>query len=590
MDEGKFAADFINANITKIFDYAKSAYGKLDETLKIKLKTAYTDYLHRTREKYSKSKSFFIRSQPIDLYEYYVPTGIACDSIKISKPDIENCLKISNKIVISGTGGSGKTVLMKHFFLNCIDTNSYTPILIELRDINQEETNLRKFIRDTLDDYGFVTSGDFIEKAMKAGHFCFFLDGFDEVSHAHRKKLISQIKSLGNKYKKCPIIISTRPDDTLNGIDEFVIFTVLPLDLNSATSLISKLPYDNEVKEKFTHDLRNGLFFQHSSFLSNPLLLSIMLLTYGENARIPTKLSLFYNQAYEALFQRHDANKGGFSRSRLTDLDIQDFSKVFSLFCLQTYDKRLFKMSRSECLNFIDKSREKLDKNFNSENYLTDLLSAACLMIEDGLEVAFSHRSFQEYFVAVYISSASPEVQKNLINRYLKNIRSDNVLNLILEINPELVERELIIPQLEGLFESLNVKNKVGITHAAKFFTSTYSKILVEPDELRAEYKQPIPGYEAIVKMIILHTDSYSFPPDEYFDKQIKDIYATYGNGEDIIVYSTKSMTHKTPILNDLLSSEGNFSRNYLQAAFNSYKQLKNKHQNLSESIDKLLE
>jgi predicted NACHT family NTPase len=199
-----------------------------------------------------------------------------------------------------------------------------------------------------------------------------------------------------------------------------------------------------------------------------------MLLTYNENAKIPAKLSVFYNQAYEALFQRHDANKGGFERVRKTTLDIQDFSRVFSFFCLQSYEKRLFKMSRIECLDLIEKTKTWLEKDFNVEGYLTDLLSAACLMIEDGLEIAFSHRSFQEYFVAIYISTASPVIQKELISRYWRNLRADNVINLLLEIDPELIERELFIPVLHELFKKLGVNKKVGITHTAKYLKTCF--------------------------------------------------------------------------------------------------------------------
>ncbi len=418
MDEGKFVADFVAHNIGKIFEIGKKVYGTLDEVVQINLRTAYTDYLTKTREKYSKSKSFFIRNQSVDLYSYYVPIGIACGNKKIPTPSFDNCIEFSNRIVITGTGGSGKTVLIKHLFLDCIRDKRYTPVLIELRDLNTQAQSLNKFIINTLDTYGFNISGDYVNKAKKAGHFCFFLDGYDEVNHSLRKNLIKQIGSLSNKHPNCPIIISSRPDDVFNGIDQFSIFNALPLNLDAAKNLINKLPFDEVVKAKFTTDLTGGMFEKHESFLSNPLLLSIMLLTYGENAEIPSKLSIFYNQAYEALFQRHDANKGGYSRNRLTELDIQDFSRVFALFSLQTYEKRLFKMPRIDCLNYIEKSRDNLHKKFNIEDYLSDLLSAACLLLEDGLEIAFSHRSFQEYFVALHISTAQPEIQNKLINRY----------------------------------------------------------------------------------------------------------------------------------------------------------------------------
>ncbi|MCD4667047.1 MAG: hypothetical protein K8R44_00340, partial [Sulfurimonas sp.] len=62
MDEGKFVADFIAKNIENIWSIGKKTFHSFDETVQIKLKIAYTTYLNTTRDKYSKSKSFFIRN------------------------------------------------------------------------------------------------------------------------------------------------------------------------------------------------------------------------------------------------------------------------------------------------------------------------------------------------------------------------------------------------------------------------------------------------------------------------------------------------------------------------------------------------
>lgn len=396
MDEAKFAAEFFSANFTKISEIAKKAYGKIDQRVRLDLKVAYSEYLYNVYKRYSKSKSFFIRSQSVDLYDYYVPVGIANEAVDVKEPSFSEVLSISNRLVIHGTGGCGKTVLMKHLFLDCILNRRYAPILIELRDFNDAEGGLDDLIFSSLKFHGFYAEENFIEKAKEEGHFAFFLDGFDEVDHQHRSRLVGQINKLQSSYLRCPVFISSRPDETFEGYDEFDSFKVMPLSLDGAKSLIEKLPYDNDVKQKFVSDLDGGLFNTHRSFLSNPLLLSIMLLTYGENAEIPSKTSIFYQQAYEVLFQRHDAHKKGFRRKKLTGLDILDFSRVFSLFALQTYERRLFKMPRTDCLGFIEKSRDSLHKDFASEDYLNDCLSAACLLVEDGLDIAFSHRSFQE--------------------------------------------------------------------------------------------------------------------------------------------------------------------------------------------------
>lgn len=582
-------AAFITKNFEKIITLAKGSYSSLDESVNIGLRTAYTDYLTNTSQKYSKSKSFFLRDQPTDLYDYYVPIGIRCGRSQLPEPSLMSCLAISNRIIISGTGGSGKSVLMKHLFLDCIDSDDYAPVMLELRDLNEDDKDLDTFINDTLSSFNFNTTGLYIQKAKKSGHFCFFLDGLDEVDHSKRKQLLKEIKQLSRKYQGCPIFISSRPDENFEGLDDFSKFTIQPLDLPAASTLVEKLPFDPEIKTKFIKELHSRLFQRHRSFLSNPLLLSIMLLTYGENAEIPTKLSIFYNQAYEALFRRHDSYKGGYTRSRLTTLDSQDFSRTFALFSLQSYEKREFKMPRSTCLSYLDKCRKINGKDFTSENYLQDLLSAVCLLTEDGLEVAFSHRSFQEYFVALYISTEAPEIQAKLIKRYSANIKSDKVISLLYEINPDLVERTLVLPELEKLFVALKVKNNVGVTHSAKYLKLTFSSITISQGRCSAIGRNGVITND-IADLVATDVGGYTYPESDYFlqvDEERAQKYCPLDTGAR--TFQTSKMTYRTPLLKDIIVGEGRFSLKFLRCVFLAYKKMKAKHSNRLESLDTLL-
>lgn len=594
MDEGKFVADFIAANIEKIVLIGKKAYGKFDASVQTTLKVAYTDYLNASRLKHSKSKSFFIRNQPVELYSYYVPSGIACGEKLISKPSFLECTEFSNRVVISGTGGSGKSILMKHLFLDCIQDKRYTPILIELRDLNNYENSLHEYISENLTNFGFKANDEYLKKANQAGHFCYFFDGFDELTPKLRNKTIQYISVIVKKYTNCPVFISSRPDDVLNGLDDFSTFQMQPLLLHEAIELVQKLPFDEAIKEKFCINLSNGLFQKHTSFLSNPLLLSIMLLTYGENAEIPSKLSIFYNQAYEALFRRHDAYKGGYSRERRTDLDIQDFSRVFSLFCLQTYQKRLFKMSRLTCIEIIEKSLKQLNINANPNDYLSDLLSAACLMIEDGLEIAFSHRSFQEYFVALQISNSSPEIQIKLIDMFWLNLVSDNVMNLLREINPDLFERALLLPKLEDFFNELKVKKNIGITHFLRYIKLTFACIeYTHHDEggisfVFVDDESVLRICQNKLRWIAAYDyGKFKVPTTEEISKKNDYMFNKYFREDNM--YLTETLSIRSPIVVDLNKSNSWHSVANLSAAYGAYKALKSKHTNLAHSFNQLL-
>ena len=387
-----------------------------------------------------------------------MPIGLSGWRIDIDEPDFRKCIDQSKFFALKGSGGCGKSILMKHLFITCLSDSRYVPILVELRDLNDKINSLEDLILEILDKFDFDIKKDYYIKAKEHGHFCFLLDGYDEVISSKRPDLIADIKTLADKYPKCPIVISSRPDDIFDGLNQFSIYNLKPLSKESRINLIDKLPYDEKIKINFINEIKSNINDKHESFLSNPLLISIMLLTYGEYTEIPHKSSIFYELAYEVLFQRHDGNKGGFSRERKTDLDIKEFAKVFSIFSLQTYDGRRFKFTKIQCLEYLENCREILEYNFVTENYLDDAKVAACLLLEDSIEISYTHRSFQEYFVAKFICEASTELQLDLLSRYWKRIRSDNVIGILYEMNNEVIEKNLFIPQFEELFRVLRLK------------------------------------------------------------------------------------------------------------------------------------
>lgn len=482
-DELKSVAEgFFSACMDRLTDGGKQILKNLSDEIQVRLRTGYKAYLEKSYDKYSKAKSFFTQNQAIYLYDYYVPSGVSFNDVNIHALSLSDALEVSSKCIISGTAGSGKSVLLRHLFLDTLKTKKYVPVILELRDFDEADSNLTSFILRTLANYGLDLERDIFQKLLAAEHFAFLLDGYDELSHKHRKKIIRDIKTLCNKGGSSPVILTSRPDEALNELNDFCELSILPLTLEKSIELVDKLQLESEVKQKFIKSLQDNLFKTHRSFLSNPLLLTIMLLTYGDWAEIPSTLSRFYDQAFQALYQRHDANKGAFYRDRKAKLDSQQYSLIFANFALRTYEKRQIKMTRDQCLSHLQDSIEKSALDVSPDDYLEDSLKAVCLLLEDGLDIVFAHRSFQEYFVAKFISQASPELQAQLVERYAKRMGSDNVFQLLFEINAGIVERNLIVPYLNKLFNKLGVSKSITRTAVIKYLKLIFARITIEED------------------------------------------------------------------------------------------------------------
>lgn len=593
IDLNKMAAEFVSQNIERFYNTGKDVLKGAADTARLHLNRSYKDYLECVIERYSKAKSFFIRNEPTSLYDFYVPVGISGKRTKINKASIKTISAVNPFAVITGTGGSGKSMLLRHLLLNAVIQREKVPVFLELRELNQTEHTLTDFIISTLHSNEFTLDEDYIKRALKAGHFALLFDGFDEVALSLRDKIRKQLFQLTKEYDENVIIVSSRPDSELSGWPNFSIFQMDALTLEQALRLIGKLPFDSDLKSKFMKDLPNGLFEKHKSFLSNPLLLSMMLLTYGESADIPNKLSIFYGHAYETLFQRHDALKAGFRREHLTRLDIQDFARVFSAFSIQTYDVRAFDMPRTEALKVLERAKKIVNVPFEAADYLVDVEQAVCLLIEDGLNITFTHRSFQEFFAARFIADAKPDIQRQLIQKYTKNMRVDNVMDLLYEMKPDLVESAYIIPYLQKLGEGIGFKNKIGVTHYARYIKTDYSRARIRDGiVLSIVHATNHRGWRQLVTFTLKHCGHLVGGPGVVYTPPEVSLWEKYveGKPDEEGEYEMKfPASNKSEFWREFGAGNGTLSMAALEYALKAKDALIQKHQSADRSIDEIL-
>ena len=68
--------------------------------------------------------------------------------------------------------------------------------------------------------------------------------------------------------------------DSFVSFSKFSVFDIKPLTKKQALALIDKLEFWDEIaKKSFMEALDNKLYYSHLQFASNPLLLTIMLMT-----------------------------------------------------------------------------------------------------------------------------------------------------------------------------------------------------------------------------------------------------------------------------------------------------------------------
>ena len=91
---------------------------------------AYESYLKYAKSVHEKIKTLLYRHTAKNIYSFYECVGLNKNGNIIDTTDVNNVLEISKKIIITGTGGIGKSVMMKHFFLNILQNTYYIPVLV----------------------------------------------------------------------------------------------------------------------------------------------------------------------------------------------------------------------------------------------------------------------------------------------------------------------------------------------------------------------------------------------------------------------------------------------------------------------------
>lgn len=456
------ATSVIEDSIKFAWDKVKKFFKDLDAKDSIRYRTAYETYLTNTQRKNSKIKTIIYQHIPTDLYSFYECIGVEYNGNIIDTSKITNLFPIGNKIIVTGSGGVGKSILFKHLFLNSIEETPFIPVMLELRGFNncdEKEISLYENIYKTLRDNGFELSQEYFEYSMKEGAYIILFDGYDEVNRDKTDKITKEIKALSEKYNENKFFLSSRPTSEFIGWNDFCEVEALKLSKEQALSLISKLNFDKGVKDKFYEQLKNNLFDRYESFASNPLLLNIMLLTFQKNANIPDRLNDFYEEAFVTLFYRHDATKESYQREIRCGLGCEDFKYIFSYFCFKTYFGGEYEFSEPRLRELLLIAKKKNPRIiFDIDEFLEDLTQSVCMLIKDGLTYRFSHRSFQEYFAACYTCKITDEEQKGLLSAWIKETKSkfinvDSYFKMLYDLQSDKVNRIILLPIVEPLLK-----------------------------------------------------------------------------------------------------------------------------------------
>lgn len=461
----KVAENISERALNAILAFIKSKYGKAS----VATGRAFRAYLRNSEIRYNKVKTLADLSEPRTLEGtdgIYVDVFVEYKNKKIPMTIVDNVMKISNNIVITGSGGTGKSMIMRHLFLNTHHRGEYIPVLVELRKIGdiKEENALFNLIHYCIESFDVKLNQEQFEYSLRSGKYLFLFDGLDEVKEEYRGMAMQLIQKISNKYPDNGYIVSSREEGvSFHELETYTLLKACPLEKNQAIALVKKIGKNEEKIIEFAKLLEGELYDKHIDFASNPLLLTMMYITFIDNNMIPEHLTDFYESAYDALYKRHDANKEGlFNREyKCKKIGEREFKDLFAYFCFQSYFSQQYEFSKEEICVYIKRGIERLNLNSSldkPELFFDDIKDIVCLIVDEGNKYKFAHRSFQTYFAAYYTAThVTDEQQKIFLKKEIdkRHLFSEDFFHILYRLEGERFNINVLEPGVQDVMDKL---------------------------------------------------------------------------------------------------------------------------------------
>lgn len=491
--------------INKYLEPILSSISQIEPTsLPIDFKIQFKKYLKDSLEHYSYAKTLVFGNQQKKLGDLYIPLTLKCSkdsqNILIDKYP-KNLIPKFKKVLISDTGGMGKSTVMKWLFLNAIKQREGIPVFIELRALKNNHTIIDEILKQ-LQPLDKTYDKLLIQKIIAEGNFIFFFDGFDEIGIEHREKVIIDLQDFIRKAGESnSFIITSRPESALLSFADFQEFKIRPLLKVEAFSLIRKLGNNNEKSERLIQKIEEQKLENINEFLENPLLVSLLFKKFEYRESIPFDKKGFYYGVFDALFEGHDITKdGAFIRKKKSLINQTQFHQLLRALGFITLKTFEIEYSKADLITHIHVALKQCpDIQAEVLLFLDDLTSAVPLFLKDGDFYRWQHKSIQEYFASEFICTDSKNEQVSILKSMIKGNNYDklrNVLKMCYEIDYKTFRNNILYPFCK---EFLNYCN------------NSFQKILENPN-IDAKDVRRRQGFQFLInntKWFVINYDFY---------------------------------------------------------------------------------
>lgn len=317
-----------------------------------------------------KVKTIWETEKEVDLFRFYYPAKVILQSGRKAVRSMKD-FGPQKHVLIEGTVGQGKSILLRYLAAQALYDGELIPVFAQLRQL-EDPAQLVPFLCSVLEELGFGNDPELFEFLAQEGKIALCLDGFDEVKDAHRSTLIRQVEHLAAKYDSLTIFITSRPDSDIDKSPFFRVYKLAGLTGHDVSGVIEKLTND----KKFTEEVEKAIAKSQKriqGLLTTPLMVTLLVIAYRADQRIPETLAEFYESLFNTLLLRHDKLKPGFERQRKSGLTDRRLRDAFDAFCFLCRKQQLISVHATEVFPLAKRACELTQVSCDPDSFVADI-------------------------------------------------------------------------------------------------------------------------------------------------------------------------------------------------------------------------
>lgn len=435
-------------------------------------------YVERAVEKFSKIETPFTESEERLLNEVYVCNkltnrqgsfaGRSRGALKvIENVTLDSIREYKNKVILVANGGMGKSMMLRHLFMESIAGHKATgnlPVFVELRQNGFANKSLLEYVIEAVNRFDpAFTEADAV-KLLETGKCKLLLDGIDEIDPSDENDFETALAIFVDRYPNCQYVLASRDCEMLKAATGFAKLYLQPFDEDRAKTLINNLlylPEEENIKKEIMDYLHDAFLTKHTVFATNPMLLTFVVMKYPIIESFYGKQSLFYKEVYTTIISGHDKAKVAYDRFFHSVQDANEFTKVFREFCTLTYIDKVHEFDTFSFEEYFNKLKTKdtieNPHAMTKDTFIHDACATACMMYEQPSKVLYIDQGFQEYLFADHLFQTSEdEVQRiglTLWDQPEEVFEGGDAFEMFYEMSVAKAEKCLFLPYLKEIFK-----------------------------------------------------------------------------------------------------------------------------------------